>query len=521
MAAGQTAQPVNDWQTVNEPGDWQTVGGNSAPNASSASLFGANGQPSLFDRAKTNFKANTQGAAPGDGTVKGALKNFGAGGGDVIRSLAHPIRTAESMLTPPAPSTDPGLLGKAEDISSAITPPMMPSLRSAVDMGKSLIHQPARTLGQLGTGAILGEGAGRVAGAAAEGASAARGAAMGDPNAAALRGLQVGPRSDAQLSTIRSVENARPYLKGASSQADMQARLPGAMNEVWSPYKQAVEAIGDRPVHFDGVSSTIRQLEAERMRLSALNRGVKAGNPSDIQQVMQEGRTPAQNIEREQAVQSTLDPHLASTGIHPNLIRDTYGSLADVRGGVEGKTTLNEKSQPSGIGRMMNMRLIEPKTLIGEPLQGARDLVAGRPMWSAKPTDLGIKEGFRAGGEKSDLGRVTTTGNPPPPAGLLNAPPREMPAPARGSRVENPTPQNFYHDTDAMRTGRLLNAPPIELGGATEGPKGPPFHFDTTPMRAGRLLPPPAAHLPMSSYSDIFPDQLPSARLKSLIKESR
>lgn len=462
-----------------------------------------------------SFDTETQ-TNPNDPLLKTGLKSVvGAIGGPFV----HPAQTAQGIAKSVTP--DPGLAGYGERLLGPAGPMLAHMIGGTASQAKSdykeggLPYAATKMVG--GAFGNVALGAGVSAGLAGGGALARTigDAAKGDPNAAALRGLQIGPRSDAQLSTIRSVQNARPYVKGATSQADMQARLPPAMNEVWDPYNQAVNAIGDRPVKGPDGMTTVRELEAERTRLSALNRGVKSGNPSDIQQAMQEGRTPAQLIERESRIKAALDPHLASTGIDPGAVRDTYGSLADVRSGVEGKTTLNEKPQPSGLGRMMNMRLAEPKTLIGEPLQGVRDLVAGRPLWSAKPTDLGIKEGFSSGGEKPNLGRVTTTGNPPPPAALLGAPPREMAAPIGNSRVQNPTPQNFYHDTDAMRTGRLLKAPPIQLGGAVEGPKGQPFRFDTTPMRKGNILPPPTEDIPLSSHADIFPEQRPgSARIR-------
>jgi len=473
-------------------------------------------KPGMIQTLKNNFNAGTQGAKPGDGIIKGAVENFGAGGGDVIRSLGHavmhPIDTASAAMDAQNTQAAKPLGQQLKDLvtSGAI---LGPGGTSAVDTAKGLIHAPMRTLGSLGTGAILGEGAGRALGVAADAGSNIRNAAIGDPNAAALRGLQIGPKSDAQLSTLKSVERSRPYLSGATSQADMQARLKPAMEEVWNPYKSSVDAIGNRQIQGPDGMTTVRELEAERQRLSALNRGVKSGNPSDIQQAIQEGRTPAQLIEREAQVQSLLDPHLESTGIKPAATRGTYGALADVRGRVEGKTTLNEKPQPSGFGRMLSMKLDKPSTIIGEPAQGMRDIIAGRPMWSAKPTDLGIREGFATGGPKPDLGTLQSPN-------LASHRPVGLPAPAiqlGRSPMPQGTPVGYRPppiaaDTIPMRTGKLLNAPPIQLGGTVEGPKGQAFRYDTTAMRQGRILPPSTADdIPLSSHADIFPNQIPSS----------
>lgn len=94
-------------------------------------------EKSLFQKAKDNFNANTQGAKPGDGAVKGFIENVGQGGGQFVRSLAHPIRTLDSvdqmMLHP------------------------MDTAHAEVDQ---LRADPSRfignAIGQVGTGAILG-----------------------------------------------------------------------------------------------------------------------------------------------------------------------------------------------------------------------------------------------------------------------------------------------------------------------------------------------------------------------------
>lgn len=103
-------------------------------------------EKSLWQKAKDNFNANTQGAKPGDGAVKGFVEDIGQGGGQAIRALAHPLDTLGGM-------------------GHAIAHPL-DTAHAEVD---ALRADPSRfignAIGQTGTGAILGEAAG--AGAAA------------------------------------------------------------------------------------------------------------------------------------------------------------------------------------------------------------------------------------------------------------------------------------------------------------------------------------------------------------------
>jgi len=109
-------------------------------------------EKSLFQKAKDNFNAATQGAKPGDGAVRSFIEDVGAGGGDIIRALAHPINTAAGILNaPPDPMVD-YVFGNKER-----------ALQNAKNMPDA-----ARTIGQIGTGAIVGEGVGRALAPAAE-----------------------------------------------------------------------------------------------------------------------------------------------------------------------------------------------------------------------------------------------------------------------------------------------------------------------------------------------------------------
>src|ERR1019366_2997678 len=171
--------------------------------------------------------------------IVGALKNFGAGGGDVMRAIAHPVDTLTGMAKSNfGEPEDTGVLGMAEEMGG-------PAARGLISTGKSLIKQPMRTLGQIGTGALLGDAAGS---AIRPLAGVGREAALGDPDAAALRGLQGWGKSPKTLRTLNAVEGARPYFQGSENLADAQSKLPGAKSEIWSPYNDAIDAVGDKPV---------------------------------------------------------------------------------------------------------------------------------------------------------------------------------------------------------------------------------------------------------------------------------
>jgi hypothetical protein len=444
VATGQTAQPVNDWQTV-APNDWQTVG--SAPPPAN---------PGVIQTLKNNFNANTQGAAPGDNPVKGFIENIGQGGGQTIRALAHPLNTISSL-------------------ASSIAHPL-DTAHAEVDQLRS---DPSRfignAIGQTGTSAILGGAAGKVAGVAGP---AIREAAIGDPDAAAVRGLKVPAGSPKMQRTVSAVQTARPYLQGAESQADLQARIPQAKSEIWGPYQQAIDAGKNLPVKGPDGPTTIGELENERLQLSALNRGLKTREPEAIQLAQQKGMNQAQLLDRERAVQSALDPELTKMGIKPQEIRKTFGAVAQIGQKVSGKSNIIEPQEPYGFSKIKDLSLTKPLSNIPTLASAGKDIAAGRYM-SASPIDTGIREGFRGNSPKPDLGRLTST---------LQAPP--------------PLPRN------------LLNAPPIQLGGNVQGYQPPPMDAGTIPSRFGRLLPEPAPHTPMSSHSDIFPDQLPGARIR-------
>lgn len=459
--------------------------------------------PSMLKNIQNSFDENTR-INPGDSLLNQGLKSAVHGAGSLF---VHPIQALSSLIPE----------DYATQYQEAQKQPK-PSLAEGTVRGLG------EGVGGLAAGAALGEvggaalkplvsGAGKVA-------SAARTAAIGDEDAAAIRGLRVPANGKKVLPMQSSVQNARPYLQGASSLEDLQSRIPQAKSEVFQPYKDTLDAVGDNPVKGPDGMTTIRALDDERRELSAMNRGLKTGDPSAMRLAEQKGLSQADSLAREKDIKSALYPALSQYGIDPQGIMKDYGSLSSIGKQVEGRSTLLETPQPSGLGKIGQISIKNPLQAPGHIISGMRDLVAGRPMFSMSPSDVGIKEGFANAGPKPSYGRYT----PFQPMGQLEAPAIELgSAPEVGGTPEDYRPPNFYHDTTAMRTGRLLNAPPIELGGEVEGPKGTAFRYDTTPMRQGRILPSSVSDdVPLSSHSDIFPDQRPGAtRAKPKVIEGR
>jgi hypothetical protein len=316
-----------------------------------------------------------------------------------------------------------------------------------------------------------------------------------EPNVAAQSALKP-PRAKA-VRAQENLETARPYLKGATSLEDLQGKIPGAKQEVWQPYNQAIDAIGDKKVTGPDGPTTVRQLEQERLKTSAQLQAARSMNPTDIQAAMQKAQSVADLAKRDAAIKSVLDPQLQSAGIDPQLIRQVHGSIKGIEKLVEGRNTLTEPDKPFGFGRMANITLAKPRTWIGEPAKGLADIVAGRPLWSGKPTDVAVREGFRVGGEKPDFGIPMGRTSP------FNPPARMLPAGAQRvgaiPDTSGPLPQRIpvtAEGTRAQRLGLLLPEsrgkvaapPPTDTSGPTrlETPVTAP---GTRAERLGLLLP--------------------------------
>lgn len=92
---------------------------------------------SLYQKAKDNFNAATQGAKPGDGAIKSFFENVGEGGGQFVRAIAHPVRTLDSV--------DQTMLHPLDQAHAEVD-----ALRA--NPSKFI----GNAIGQAGTGAILG-----------------------------------------------------------------------------------------------------------------------------------------------------------------------------------------------------------------------------------------------------------------------------------------------------------------------------------------------------------------------------
>lgn len=335
---------------------------------------------------------------------RGQIEKFGQGAAQgLTQPFLHPLKTLGAM----AEATPAGSL---YDLATG-----RPD--ASQQMGKSMageiINDPSQAAGQLAGGfaaahvlpaAVGAAGAGaRTAGAVG---SAIRDAAIGDPNAAALRGLRVPVGSKQALPVLQAVDQARPYLQGAQSLEDLQAAVPAAKKAIIQPYDQAIQAIGSKVVQGPDGPTTIKALDNERAMLSANLRTLKAGGPEAIQLATQKGMNQADLLGRQRAVENYLYPQLQNAGIDPQTIMQRYGAVSRVGSRVAGKTTLNEPDQHYGLGRMTNLSIKQPFQAPGEILGGARDLVAGRPIWSGKPSDIGIREAFRKAGPAPNLGTV-------------------------------------------------------------------------------------------------------------------
>jgi hypothetical protein len=382
-----------------------------------------NGNPISGAPKKTYLDPNTgepmaaQAPQPGMLDPRGGLNPVDALRGAVsgVKNIvAHPLDTLAGMAQPfmasgVSPNGYPttAATGRPQD-SQANAQVQQQAQQGQADAAKFIGQNPAYAVGQVAGPALLTAGVAKfgpkIAGAAVEGAGAIRESALGNPDAAALKGLHVSSQSKNAVSTLNAVQGARPFLEGVQGLEDLQNRVPVAKQEIWEPYQQAIESIGDNKVKGpDGAMTTVRDLEARRLELSAQLRTLRAGGPEATALAQQKGLTQASLLREESAVKSALDPQLRQVGIDPVAIRKAFGQVSAIGSRVAGKTTVSEAAQPSGFGRMTNMQLDTPRTWIGEPVQGLRDLAAGRPAWSANPTDLNIREAFRMGGPKPDF----------------------------------------------------------------------------------------------------------------------
>lgn len=367
--------------------------------------------------------------------------------------IMHPLQTAESIGQPivasgMAPEGYPSVGPAPERMTRMNEAAQRTAQEGQRQSAEAVKENPGYALGGLGSQVALGaalHGIGKIASAIGE---PIRAAAIGDPDVAALRGLKVPAGSPKSLRTISAVQGSRPFLTGAQSLEDLQARIPGAKNEIWGPYKETVDAISGKRVQGPSGPTTVGQLESDRVQLSALNRALKQRNPEAIQLAQQKGLTQAQLLQQEKATQAALDPHLEEAGIKPQAIRQAFGQVAQIGERVSGKSTLAEPKQAFGLSKLKDVSLTKPLSNI--PLAGdiGKDILAGRYL-SAKPTDVALREGFRTGGPKPNFG----TFKPGPP-------PLQLPAETIGNAEFGPSPSRTL-GTGIERSQRNIAQPEI------------------------------------------------------------
>jgi len=389
--------------------------------------------------------------------VKTGVDRFSQGvAGNVLPLIAHPLKSIGGAVS----SVGHAVANNPGNPVGAMSDLVRPIIESGVENyqqngpAKAIPQMVGQGVGMWATGQLGGAASSAVLPKVAQAGRAIRDAAIGDPNVAALKGLRVGPASAKALPMVRSVEGARPYLQGVNSLEDAQARVPLAKAEIWNPYQQTIDSIGDKSVQGPDGPTTVRDLENERLQISANLRTLKSGTPEGIQLAAQKGMNQADLLAREKAVQAALDPHLEQAGIDPKAIRGTFGNVAQVGGRLSGKSTLAEPSQPYGFGKIAKIDLAHPLQTPANVLSGVRDLAAGRPWWSGKPTDINLREAFRTGGPKPDF-RAPSSAIP-----RFEYPPRQLEANVPGNAG--------YGDIDAgsmagiPHPGPQITPPPLQ-----------------------------------------------------------
>lgn len=240
-------------------------------------------EPTLLDKAKANFNAATQGAKPGDGIVKSILADIGAGGGDVIRALAHPIDTISNIVSTP----DAAMLGLGMLVGDER------SKQQAQALPKTGV---ARTLGQLGTGAIMGDIAGKMAGAVvprainAAGDLAGKAALLGKtPEAAyesALKPSTILSQADRAAIVKTGLENEVPVSKGGVQ------KIGDLIEDLNQKIKDTIASDPNRPIDPNKVA--VRADDAKGRFATQVNAqtDLNAIEGSRQQFLDEQGRTP-------------------------------------------------------------------------------------------------------------------------------------------------------------------------------------------------------------------------------------
>lgn len=340
-------------------------------NPAGQNIYGSPDAPSM---ASTFWRVLTNPVGEGQATAGSFGGDIRQAGGQAINTLAqpiaHPIDTAEGIGT------------------SLIHP--LDTLNAAIDQYKQQYAENPALANDNAMGQVLGgiEGGRMIGGALKPVARGVSKLASGEPDAAALKALRVGPSNKQGVRALQSLQVTRPMVAGARNLEDLQTRVAAAKNAVWKPYADAVAKVGKNVVQGPDGPTTVTQLEEDRQQVSALVRGIKTGNPEALQLAQQKGLTAAQLLEREKTIHGALDPELEKAGIAPKDLRKLFAQVSDVHRRIAGRTTVGEEPKSYGLGKV---NVMKPSTIPA----GLRDILARRPLFSGKPTDIAVREGFR------------------------------------------------------------------------------------------------------------------------------
>lgn len=234
---------------------------------------------SLFQKAKDNFNANTQGAKPGDGAIKSFVEDIGAGGGDVIRALAHPLNTIDSMTSTPDPT-----MAQAAHLMGDDT---------AINKVNATTYPTAgRTIGQIGTGAILGEAAGRVVGPAIKlaGKGVSKAVLLGktpeEAYQSALKPSTTIPQAQRAAIVKTGLENEIPVSKQGLSD------IGTAIENLNQSIKAEIDADPTRPIDPNKVSTRADLARAKFAKQVNAGGDLAAIEASKQQFLSEQGGTP-------------------------------------------------------------------------------------------------------------------------------------------------------------------------------------------------------------------------------------
>jgi hypothetical protein len=208
----------------------------------------------------------------------------------------------------------------------------------------------------------------------------------------------VGQAEPGEIS-LEEAQGARPYGQGAKNLEDLQSKLSSARTEINAPLNQALDLVGNKHVSGPDGFTTMSRLESQRRQITDQLDRLRNLSPEQQQIELGKGGTLAGLKAKRNAIVDAMTPHLDSTGINSRAIRQQDAQVASTLSRVANRTTLPEEPKPYGIGRMLNIKW-SPNTWIGEPAQGLRDIAAGKPLWSGRPTDVNIQQGFSTAGQK-------------------------------------------------------------------------------------------------------------------------